>query len=329
VQTPVVQSISVVGLAVTVTNGTAVTNAEVATFTAVGGSQSAGSFTASIDWGDGSSSTGTVAAIANGFSVTGGHNYASPGERPVKITVTSGSVSQQGLTTATVGSGTQLFIAQVYRDLLKREPEPQGLQFWTNLIDGGLSRQTAVAQIESSPEFRNAVVQGLYQLYLHRAADPTALASMSDFLLHGTPEQVATMLTASSEYFQVRGGGTNSGYLTALFNDALNRAPDASPLQATAPLDLTQQANRTVIAQAVFGSDEYLNDLINFPGGMKNSFQGQIPVGFFQAYLGREADTAAIQNYFSELKSGQPETTIIAQILASDEYFARAATEPG
>lgn len=329
VQAPEAQSISVVGLAINVASGTVVTNAQVATFTATGASQSAGSFTASINWGDGSTSSGTVAAVAGGFSVTGSHSYVSPGDRAVKITVTSGGVSQQGFTTATVGSGTELFVAQVYRDLLKREPEPNGLQFWTGLIDGGLSRQAVVAQIELSQEYRDDVVQGLYQLYLHRAAEPAVEASMSNFLLNGTPEQIAAMLVSSNEYFEARGGGTNAGFVAALFNDALNRAPDAAPLQATAPLDLAQQANRAAIAQAVFGSDEYLKDLVSYPGGVTNSFHAQSPFGFFQAYLGRNADATAVQNYFLELKGGRSDADMIAQILASDEYFVRAATQPG
>ncbi|MGH7137507.1 MAG: DUF4214 domain-containing protein, partial [Pirellulales bacterium] len=296
VQTPAVQSISVTGLAVTVTQGTTVTNAEVATFTAVGGSQTAGDFTATIDWGDNSTSTGTVAAISSGFSVTGSHTYASPGDRPLKITVqATGGAHSQGETTATLGSSTELLVAQVYRDLLHREVEPHGLQFWTGLIDGGLSRQTAVTEIEYSAEYRDDVVQGLYRLYLHRSAEPAATTFFSNLLLRGTPEQIATALASSNEYFQNRGGGANAGFLNALFNDAFNRNPDASALQATSTRKLTQQANRAAIIEAVFGSSEYLNDLVSYPSGISNNpFHSELPFGFYQDYLGRNAEGAAL-----------------------------------
>src|SRR5262249_32718203 len=49
----------------------------VATFTAQDTSAQPGDFTATIDWGDGSTSTGTVVADPNGgFDVTGTHTYS-------------------------------------------------------------------------------------------------------------------------------------------------------------------------------------------------------------------------------------------------------------
>src|SRR5205807_6756306 len=52
------------------------------------GSGSAGDFTATIDWGDGSSSAGTVVAhLGGGFDVTGGHTYAHAGPRTITVDV--------------------------------------------------------------------------------------------------------------------------------------------------------------------------------------------------------------------------------------------------
>ncbi|HLM86566.1 MAG TPA: choice-of-anchor Q domain-containing protein [Solirubrobacteraceae bacterium] len=45
-------------------------------------------YTASIEWGDGSSTTGTVTAIAGGFTVSGTHTFAASGEYPTSITIT-------------------------------------------------------------------------------------------------------------------------------------------------------------------------------------------------------------------------------------------------
>jgi hypothetical protein len=47
-----------------------------------------GDFTASIEWGDGSITAGTVIASAGGFAVSGSHLYAEEGTYPATVTVT-------------------------------------------------------------------------------------------------------------------------------------------------------------------------------------------------------------------------------------------------
>src|SRR5262249_3645772 len=82
------------------TEGTALTSAEVATFADTTGSHVASDYTASIEWGDGTTSTGPVSGSGQSFTVTGNHTYAdelgvggaSP-EMTVLITRTSDSAS--------------------------------------------------------------------------------------------------------------------------------------------------------------------------------------------------------------------------------------------
>src|SRR3954453_10930755 len=63
-------------------------NGTVATFTDPDSSASAATFTASIDWGDKSTSAGTVAAAdGGGFKVTGSHTYQVTGSQPVTVTI--------------------------------------------------------------------------------------------------------------------------------------------------------------------------------------------------------------------------------------------------
>ena len=58
-------------------------------FTSPNGSASASDFAATIDWGDGTTSTGTVAAApGGGFAVTGSHVYAEEGSYTVGVSVT-------------------------------------------------------------------------------------------------------------------------------------------------------------------------------------------------------------------------------------------------
>jgi hypothetical protein len=59
----------------------------VATFTAGDPLATSADFSASINWGDGGSSTGTVSASGTGFAVSGGHTYADEGPYQVNVTI--------------------------------------------------------------------------------------------------------------------------------------------------------------------------------------------------------------------------------------------------
>src|SRR5438552_3937203 len=57
------------------------------------------------------------------------------------------------------------------------------------------------------------------------------------------------------------GGGTNSGFLTALYEDALNRSPDSGGLAAFSQA-LNQGTSPRLVAAAIFSSTEHLQDLV-------------------------------------------------------------------
>src|SRR5262249_40028773 len=59
----------------------------VATFTDPGGPEGLAHYAATIDWGDGSSSAGTIAGNKGGFTRKGGHNYAEEGTKAITTTV--------------------------------------------------------------------------------------------------------------------------------------------------------------------------------------------------------------------------------------------------
>jgi hypothetical protein len=82
---------------------TSTATVQVATFTDPG-TDTSGEFTASINWGDGSSSTGTVTGSNGTFTVTGSHTYTTTGSAlPTTVTVTEpGAGSASGSSTATV-----------------------------------------------------------------------------------------------------------------------------------------------------------------------------------------------------------------------------------
>jgi hypothetical protein len=122
----------------------------------------------------------------------------------------------------------------------------------------------------------------------------------------GTPEQAQSLIAGSAEYFQNRGGGTNDGFLTALYQDALGRAADPAGRSAFDQA-LASGATPTQVAAAIFASDEYRHDLVQ---------------GFYLRYLHRPADAGGLSAFVNALKAGARDQDVIAAILASGEYSA-------
>jgi hypothetical protein len=94
--------LSAAGVAISATAAAPFSGA-VATFTDADPNGSAAQFSASIDWGDGKTSAGTISATAGGFTVSGSHTYAAEGSRAVGVTINdAGGASSTASSTATI-----------------------------------------------------------------------------------------------------------------------------------------------------------------------------------------------------------------------------------
>jgi parallel beta-helix repeat protein len=208
-----------------------------------------------------------------------------------------------------IGTQNQRFVAQVYRDLLQREVDPTGLANFTAFLNGGGTRSTFVVAVLGSHEYHVLVVTAAYQLYLHRPPDAGGLSAFAMFLDNGnTVEQMDSLLVASAEYFQNRGGGTNLGFIGALYHDALSRTPDPTG-QANFDRFLAQGGTRGQVADMIFGSPEYRGDLVE---------------SYYQRFLHRDADSSGLGGFVGIL--GQPgarDEQVVTALIASDEYFGR------
>lgn len=100
------------GVAVSAQTGTAASNIPVASFSGPGTTLEVGAPTATIDWGDGTTSAGVVPAqdgdywMATTIPVFGSHTYAAPGQYPITVTLSIGGNAVGSATdTATVAAG--------------------------------------------------------------------------------------------------------------------------------------------------------------------------------------------------------------------------------
>lgn len=292
----------------------------VAMFTDSGPTDPLGDYSAVIDWGDGTTSTGTISLNGATFTISGAHTYSDEGHFTVSITASeagggtgssqaTATILEELLSNGTRGTPDQRWVNEVFHDLLSRQADPGALAFFRNLAAAG-GRQHIVATIQNSTEYRTDQVASLYERYLHRAADPAGQAFFVSFLQSGhTVEQIATILAASPEYFASRGGNSNDGFLDTLFHDALGRPVDPGARQFFDQA-LAAGETRGQIAAAIFTSDEYLSQVVR---------------GIYEQLLERAVDPGGLAFWVSQLRHGAHDEQIASGVAASAEYFDKAA----
>jgi hypothetical protein len=91
----------------------ALTNVTVATFTDSNTSNVAGDFVATVDWGDGTTTTGTVSGASGAFTVTGSHTYTQNGQDTIVVTVTEEPDNPQAIAFVNVQSTALIGVAPV------------------------------------------------------------------------------------------------------------------------------------------------------------------------------------------------------------------------
>jgi hypothetical protein len=241
-----------------------------------------------------------------GLAVGNGTN----GTDPNTLYFTAGTGGEQhGLFGSLRGlTPNEQFVAQTYLDLLQRPVDSAGLANWAAMISQGTSRTAVAAAIQNSTEYRMVVVQQIYDSLLHRPADSNGLATFVNFLANGgTVEQAEAIMASSDEYFQNRGGRTVNGFLTALYQDALNRAVDTSGRSAFDQA-LANGMSRAQVASIIFSSTEYQQDLVQSD---------------YQRFLRRAADSGGLAGFTAALQQGVRDEQVAAILVGSDEYAAR------
>ncbi len=194
------------GLNLAAVEGQAFTNQAVATFADPGGAESVGSYTASVNWGDGtpaSSGTITYSATTQIFTVAGGHTYAEQGTFPISVSLTHGTAPAA---TATSNA------------MVSDPPVVATGAFTLNAIATQASTSQTVATF-TDPGGPEAV------------GDYTASIAWGD----GTSSAGTITLNAATSVFTVAGGHTYALGGTFAITVTLNHdvAPTAPPVTAT------------------------------------------------------------------------------------------------
>jgi hypothetical protein len=249
------------------------------------------------------------------------HTAASYGVFPITITASNGvspdAIQHFTLTITGIPSyantPNQRFIAQVYLDLFHQVVDPGGLTYWTSFLDQGVARDTVVFAIErsSSNQFQTLEVQQIYSRFLNRLAEPAGLNYGVNLLNSGgTVQELSANLLGSAEYYLTQGGGTNQGFLEAMYQDVLLRPIDPGAL-ANDQLYLAQGGSRSLLALSVTTSVEASQLLVE---------------DAYVTYLGRQADPGGLAFYTQALQTASTYEQVIAAMMGSAEFFQNRIT---
>jgi len=132
--------------------------------------------------------------------------------------------------TAAPATPQQAYVIAAFQVILGRPADEAGLTSFSALLSQGTSHTQLVQDLENGAEFSSHEVDFMYEKFLGRHADQASVSTMSNMLSHGaTSAQIVILLVSSDEYF-IRHGGTNAGFIDALYMDVLGRHADKEAL---------------------------------------------------------------------------------------------------
>jgi hypothetical protein len=202
-------------------------------------------------------------------------------------------------------SNDELWIDELYLDVLSSEGDLAGIATLSDLLKGGSSREDVALVFLQSVEYRTLLVQSWYQRFLHRSPTAEELAKLVGMLVGATDEEVEAAILGSDEYYNSRGGGTNAGFVEALYQDILGRAPtDAEAHQWDVAIGAG--ATRNEVALQILTSIEARTLLIN---------------SWFQTFLGRAPTPVELNFFLQQFGAGATDEQLLASLLGSQEYF--------
>ncbi|HWB13125.1 MAG TPA: DUF4214 domain-containing protein [Pirellulales bacterium] len=283
--------------------------------------------TVTIDWGDGATSLGSVSpyVVGGAGAALGSHTWTETGHFNVTVTVNDGSSHAAATFPVTViqnllpipnpsqATPNEYYVAKLYEDILKRFVDGGGLLFWSSLLDRGVPRSAVVSSLVNSDEYlTNFVINPAYEEYLGRPADVGGTQFWLSQIHAGlTDEGLAASLAGSPEFYLTAGGGTNLGFVDALYRVVLGRAPDSA--------GETFWVNRLAAGATTF----------SVALGFVTS--GEDKVDFIQqtylTLLQRTPTPAELNQWVANLQLGlATHESLITSLASSDEYYNLAVT---
>jgi Metallo-peptidase family M12B Reprolysin-like/Domain of unknown function (DUF4214) len=210
----------------------------------------------------------------------------------------------------------RLFAMQQYRDFLGREADAAGLADWTfQLSSRALSREQVIKRFFDSQEFQNGVpaVVRLYLGYFKRIPDHAGLLGWVGAYRGGQSlKNISDAFSASQEFQQTYGALNNIQFVTLVYRNVLNRAPDQAGLDGWVTM-LNSGASRGEVMTGFTESPEFRS----------NSGNSVEVIMMYEGMLRRAGETAGYSDWVNYLNAGNTSIPLISGFLNSVEYRNR------
>lgn len=255
---------------------------------------------------------GSVTLNADGsFSYTKGGGFAGFD----RFTYAASDGAKTGNTaTVTVLSQPAAAVWKFYEQVLSRAPEDSGLTYWTGrIMSGGQYGEIAQGFFESN-ERLDPIITQFYHDYLLRPIDSSGLQYWRDqvWKRDGAPDNVVAGVISSPEFYR-SAGGTDSGWVTALYERLLNREPDSQGLGFWVGNLHSHQMSEPQVVLGFLHSDE--------------DFKNRI-AGWFEQYLNRSPGPDELNTFLTQMKDGASDRQIQIELVNSNEYRNSPAAPP-
>jgi len=209
-------------------------------------------------------------------------------------------------------AGNAAVVRLVYLELLGRCPDQAGFDHWTGRLDGGASASSFARSISATDEAVGRVVDDAYQTMLGRPADPSGRAFWVGRLQStGRYDQLLADLAASPEFWS-KAGGTNTGFVTRVYDRLLGRTPDTAGLNHWVGR-LDGGTSRRALVLTLANLDEPL---------------GRLVVDAYDEILGRAPFAAERTAGIAYLRATGSRSGLYAQLIGTTEFHTRAQRHP-
>ncbi|MCB1918833.1 MAG: VCBS repeat-containing protein [Candidatus Competibacteraceae bacterium] len=206
------------------------------------------------------------------------------------------------------------FVAQTYRDLLQREADANGLAYWQQQLQAGLTRGEFIDAFYQSSEFQQGVgaITRLYHAAFNRTPDACGLAYWVDQWQAGDPlEHIAAFFVVSGEFLD-QGLTDPMDFVTRLYENVLDREPDADGLAYW--LDqLEQGATWGEVLLGFTQSPEY-----------RAALDSRVTADlYYLGFLDRDPDPAGYAFWVNDLDQTADSASVHEAVQAGTEYRYR------
>lgn len=208
------------------------------------------------------------------------------------------------------------FVQRQYRDLLLRDADPAGLDYWSRRVAHGTTTPAElVDEFAQSAEMARSVgtVTRSFLAYLGRVPDPSGLSYWVGKIRSGkSVAWVNASLAASSEFQRRQAGLTDPQFIDALYRDLLNRAPDAGG-KAHWLAKLAAGTSRADVVGSFVAQPESIRATAPYVA---------VTIGT-SGLLGRAPTKAEVDEWVPAMRSGAPATDWYESVLESAAYRTR------